>query len=282
MAKRLNYGPRFGSSAITNGYGYDAAVHKGMVPAGFLNADHHRAGIKGATSNAAKQSTAYLGKPIEEDEREQAEMRLITRISQCVDVLAFGLSELMTTPPSRRATRQSLLNQSQVIDFINHMCKMIGRELPEYNIYRRPGIAQVLRCIDCGTELIYPEKERCPVCRDSKIEHKQVIMQEARDIIDERKRKRRELAHTKMEMQKMLRKIKEARREGHRRHTSEDAAIMERGGRGEDQCGGGPAAHWDSASDFRHTQGGDDGVASQPDAHPTGAGEAENSSETSS
>jgi hypothetical protein len=207
-------------------------------------------GIQGASTASAKRSHAYLGKPVEIDERELAEERLVERINQAIDVISFGLAELMAAPPSIKVHRQPLVNQHQVVEYLNHLCKMIGRDIPEYAVSRRPGITQIRRCIDCGTELTPTEKERCLTCSDDMRGHKQMVLFEARAVREEKKRERKELARTKLEMQKMIKKVE--RRVKNARHSgypSEDAAAMETGGQERDQCVGRAPADRDCESD---------------------------------
>jgi hypothetical protein len=84
-------------------------------------------------------------------------------LAQCIDVLTFGLQEVMASPTPGTAYR-TLISRQAVIDLIRRMSSMIGREEPHWGGYRRPGVAMIRRCIDCGIELTATEKERCPIC----------------------------------------------------------------------------------------------------------------------
>jgi hypothetical protein len=272
MASRMNYGRRFRSSAVSVYPTYDRTVHKGMVPPQFINLDdlsHSWAGCLGSASHSANTSHCYLGKPVKIDERFEAEKRLILRVNQCIDVLIFGVQEVATTPLAKPHST-SAINQKTVIDLIEKMCKIVARQAPEWGIYRRPGIAMVRRCIDCGTELAATEKERCPMCQDNSLDrYKQRLLEKARDD----RLAKRDLERQVKSLQRMLRRIEQRaeKNAGHSGHQSEDASVMEAGGSEQDQRVRSETSHRDCARDPRHAESGNDGVAFESESHPSGS-----------
>jgi hypothetical protein len=274
MASKLNYGKRFRTGMVSTGYRYSPSLHHGLIPKVFLRMTaEERAwgGIKGSARNAAKKSTCYLGKAVEPDLRAEAEERLIERINQCIDIMIFSVEDLMMAPPSPLASRMPTVNQQQVIDLINTMSRIIARDYHHWGVYRRPGIAQVRRCVECGTELVASEKDRCAGCADSYDTYKHAVLEEAKIERLAKREKERTIKTMQIILGRMQKRL-ERQHAKHRRHQGEDAGAMDASGRGQDLGVGGAAAHRDRAGDPGHPQGGDDGGAPEPDPHPGGAG----------
>jgi hypothetical protein len=270
---KLNYGKRFRSGSVGSGYRYDARLHRGLVPKRFLNVDlitRSWAGIKGSAANAAKNSHCYLGKPVPDDPRLEAEQRLIERIDQCIDVMIFGLEELMMAPPSPQLSRVPQISQQLVIDWVDHMCRMIGRNDHNWGIYRRPGLVQIRRCMECGTELTATEKDRCNGCADTYDTYKHAVLEEARIERLARREKERTIKTMQIILGRIQRRL-ERRHAKHSRYPDEDAGTMDAGERGENLGLGGEAAHRDSAGDPGHPEGGDDGSPPESDPDPGSA-----------
>jgi hypothetical protein len=132
----MNYGPRFRSSAVGVGAHYDKHLDKSMmVPGAFLNmsaAQIQAASRKSRAASSAKHARMYLGQPEPPaDERLAAEERLVERIGRCIDILSFGIAEMMMAGPAR-AGRRPLVSQHTTLNLIVTMCKVIGREPPDY------------------------------------------------------------------------------------------------------------------------------------------------------
>jgi hypothetical protein len=273
MASRLNYGKRFRTGMVSTGYRYSPSLHYAMTPKAFLHVDaatRSWSGIKGSAKWASMTSTCYLGKPVEFDAKSAAEERLIERINQCIDVMIFGLEELMMAPPPSKLTRVPLISQQQVIDWIDHMCRMIGRTEHNWGVYRRPGIVQIRRCLECGTELTATEKDRCTGCADTYDTYKHAVLEEAKIERMAKREKERTIRIMQIIIGRMQQRL-EGRHAKHRRYQGKDADVMDAGGRGQDLGLGSTAAHRDRARDPGHPQGGDDGRAPEPDSHPVGA-----------
>jgi len=253
----MNYGKRFNNGRIAVSYHYDEKLHKGMIPGHFSHMDtldRQLSGIKGAAQASANKSHCYLGQPVQVDERYEAEKRMVHRINQAIDVLIFGAQELMMAPPSINE-RHALVSQWQLVEMIGHMCRMIGRDTPDWGVSRRAGITTVRRCIDCGTELTATEKERCSMCGENTLRiHKQKEIEAARELRQRNREIAREAKRTAVAMQAALKRIRRKQRERYSGYSCEDAGAVAAGGREQDQRLGGEAAHRDCAGDTRHSE----------------------------
>jgi hypothetical protein len=168
-------------------------------------------------------------------------------MNACVDVLVFGLQELMAAPPPTKKYRPhqpdhdgderiANLSRTKVIDIIRALCSEIGRPMPEWGVERRPGIVTVRRCIDCGTELTAGEKERCPICEENSFKnYKKQELEAARA----ERAENRDAMRTAKVMVKIISRIQKRRRglddARHRGHSGEDAGAVDAGGCGQDQ-----------------------------------------------
>jgi hypothetical protein len=274
MASRLNYGKRFRSGAVSTGYHYSQSLHRGLVPKAFLNMapeDRSWSGVKGAATWAAMKSTCYLGKPVEPDLRAEAEERLIERINQCIDIMIFSVEDLMMAPPSPLVSRMPTVNQQQVIDLIDTMSRIVARDYHHWGVYRRPGIVHVRRCVECGTELVASEKDRCAGCADNYDTYKHAVLEEAKIERLAKREKERTIKTMQIILGRMQKRL-ERHHAKHRRHQGEDAGAMDATGRGQDLGVGSATAHRTGAGDPGHPQGGNDGIPSEPDPHPGSAG----------
>lgn len=111
MTGRLNYGPRFRSSAVSVGAHYDPTLD--FRAPWFVN--HAEAGSKKAVLRAAKASTAARAKRAKDalagpSEYEIAEQRLIGRIREVVKILEMGLEELNSAQgqPATKLSRKTV------------------------------------------------------------------------------------------------------------------------------------------------------------------------------
>ena len=268
---RMNWGKRFGQGPVNVDYKYDIGLHKGrMPPKRFLNReyiDFFISGIKGVNVLASRKSKCYLGKPMANTERQDAEEQLLETISKCADVITFQLQHLMASPPPLSNSYRTEVCQKDVIELLRRMCMISKREMPEYGVSRRPGISTIRRCVECGTELTAGEQQRCCHCEENILALYNAQLPEEQRI---EKENLKDTARTVKAMQTMLFRIKRKKEKDHARYSryqSKNASALEIGGPEQNKRLGGPPSHRNSASDSRYVESGNDGSALESNPH---------------
>ena len=162
MAK-MNYGPRFGSSAVSVGVHYDPYLDK--VNPMFLNRTKIQHQMATAKGNARHAKVSLAG-PKEEVKKEinprlQAELAFKERIEKAVSILSFGLEEFSMTMSDKSASEGIIVSQFAVVNAIAALCKTIKPHLPI------PGVGAVRKplesrkCSNCGEATTGMYCQRC-------------------------------------------------------------------------------------------------------------------------
>ena len=158
MSSRMRYGPRFRPTIASTKYTYDEYVDKHTKPAGWMlgmtaqqrsfissrtqaNKRKHLVGMPTFSWSEAKKMTT-------KEVRQQAEAAMRDRVKAAIDILVFGLSELIETPvPPNHIPMVSVQN---MINLVNHLSKMVNPALPmpEFNVGRKP--IRERQCDNCG------------------------------------------------------------------------------------------------------------------------------------
>lgn len=165
------------------------------------------------------------------DEAEEANHRLIERINRAIDILTFGLQELIDV--DRWSSQQP--NPAAVLASTRTLCDLIDRPAPQLSFERRrPGRAppRLDLCINCGNKLGRNERQICVVCEGDEAERtvKQTNMDAAREQRDAKdtliKQLNRDIRGLASDIGKVKRKVKHAR---HARHSGQDDQNLEAG-----------------------------------------------------
>lgn len=167
MSNRMRYGPRFGPTIASTKYEYDDYVAKHMKPAGWMlgMTAQQRSFISARTQ--ANQRKHLVGMPTfswsqpkkmtDKEMRKQAEDAMRERVKGAIDILAFGISELLETPVPKNWT--SAVSVQTMIGLARHLALSVSPALPlpEFNVGRRP--VRERQCDNCG------EQTRLAVCQ---------------------------------------------------------------------------------------------------------------------
>lgn len=263
MANRLRYGPRFKPS-IAGGpvKTYDdfrarkedgkrlAIMHRWRethpVEAlcvqgnGQATSMRTRAKKAGTIGTDAFRQPSMPFQPAFIDEHRAAEERMVERVRRCVDLLTFGLNELIEAPPSLRRKKDNGENIQSFIDVIVKLAHFAGDEPPQFNFQRKPGQkAHVRHCVDCN-DVLGPDDvghDLCAICRPD-TSHIKVASQQRR----EREAREREVKAMGKTINKLARRLRHgpqaddngAHPGGHGGDPPEVAPCVEDGGREED------------------------------------------------
>jgi hypothetical protein len=154
----MNYGPRFQPTIASNKYTYDERIAKDLQPAGWMlgMTAQQRSFIASRTS--ANQRKHLVGMPTfswsqpktmtPKEQRQQAESAMRERVKAAIDILVFGITELIETPvpPNWDPT----VHVASMIKLVDHLSKMVTPALPvpEFNSARKP--VRDRQCDNCG------------------------------------------------------------------------------------------------------------------------------------
>lgn len=244
MSRRMNYGKRFRSGAISIGYRYDETLDRGMAPAPW----HWNVSPEGRMYGAAKAhaTRSRIGMPRfsfsepSMSEREQAEQAAIERIKTAVAALEFMLTELMQVPVSD-FQHKNCVNQLMVMDAIRKLCLSVKPPLQLHNfantieqhVQQQRTAAQFLdACTACGGpgRLKFRARWYCEDCLPNDPLAK---------ASDQRRDHIRNIRGMELEASKLRRAINQVEKamkhgnehgdEGHGGHQGEDTGDMETG-----------------------------------------------------
>ena len=132
MTRRMNYGPRFRSSAVSVGARYDAYLHRGMTLP-WVNASPLRRMFNAAKTHSVKNKDK-ITLPHQKkaapaiSEREQAEERMIERLGKAIEMVEFGLNELAAIP-NPTSTFKNRVHQKAIMDLLQHLCSCVSPPL---------------------------------------------------------------------------------------------------------------------------------------------------------
>lgn len=120
MSRRMNYGPRFRSGAVSVGYHYDPSLDP-KIPGGFLGMSTRQ-----RLFNVAKAQSVInerrRSQPPASTEYLDAQKRLIERIRQAVTLIEFGLVEVNDAARAGGETIVSRQIIMKAVETLRHKC----------------------------------------------------------------------------------------------------------------------------------------------------------------
>src|SRR5262245_17103170 len=170
---RLNYGPRFRSSVVS------ARLHPSFVQvrrAPKWAAHSKEAQQRAVEKNASSSRNKHISLPGQTsdappmDEHLQAEVRMRERLKRCVELISFGIEELIAAPPPKRRHADErdthTLHIHYMIDPVNKVATAAGMPTPEFHAGRKPGMQSHRKCINCGASTS-PGEMTCHECQEN-------------------------------------------------------------------------------------------------------------------
>jgi hypothetical protein len=202
---------------------------------------------------------SFNQKPSSESEREQAEQRAIDRIKQAVEMLDYSLTELAATP-NQSSGFANRVNQQAVIAVLRTLCKCVVPPimLDRFREPSKPGrvsmdAASLPACAWCDgpARIQFKSEWYCEGCCPDESPHKTSRLRGAQER--EHRARLRKMEHEAFKLKKAIRRTQKAVQhvegsglghvKGHGRHSREDAAHLEAGGRKENLVVGSTSAH---------------------------------------
>lgn len=176
----LRYGPRHGIS-IASTSKRRAGSTPIYTPPALKHATTEKRrewAIKAGVTNRNKKGVSLSGKtqPAFIDERADAEARMRERLKRCVELMVFGIEELIAAPPAVRKRKPGMgldapevdweqtLNIGYMVDLVNKIATAAHVPHPVFDYGRKPGMKSHRKCLDCGAPLGPDDGATCSDC----------------------------------------------------------------------------------------------------------------------